>query len=617
MLEPFDASKSYHKSIIGTTAAGETLRLRVLLPRNFGVTHVGLILKQDGSDDEYMPFSWESTDNVNEWWYTDIRFDTPGVYFYCFEYETGWGKTPIKRVGLSQHGSIDGDGCWEQFVYSRDMQTPDNFSGGVFYQIFPDRFCYSGKKKENVPTDRVIRSDWGDTPEWKPDSKGIIRNNDFFCGDFKGITEKIGYLKELGVTCIYLNPICESHSNHRYDTADYMKPDPLLGTDDDFKSLCDTAHQNGIKVLIDGVYSHTGADSVYFNKYGRYGDGGAYNDENSEYRTWYHFGKDRDDYKGWWNFDTLPEVNELNVDYLNFITGENGVIDKWMKLGADGIRLDVADELPDEFIEQLRIAVKRHGSDKMLLGEVWEDASNKISGGGRRRYFCGSELDSVMNYPFKDAITDFMLTSDAELFMDRIYSVVLDYPPKIMNLCMNFLGTHDTQRILTLLSGYDCENMTRQKQSDLLYTPEMLGHAKKLYKAAVCILYTLPGIPCIYYGDEAGLLGGRDPFNRGCFPWGGEDHDLQSFHRMLGAFRKNESVLKDGGFYPLSASLGCIAFLRYKEGFGRVACISNKNPDTIYYSLNPDMQNMHAFCGGENIGGTVMIPPETTCILTD
>lgn len=617
MLEPFNAAKQYHKSIIGAAAAGTFLRLRVLLPRGFGVTHVDLVIKRDGRKDEYRALTWESTDNVNEWWFVDVTFDEPGAYFYRFEYDTAWGRTLIRRVGISQSGSIYGDGEWEQFVYPSEMRTPDNFAGGIFYQIFPDRFRFSGHKKDNVPSDRVLRADWGGVPVWEPDVKGIVRNNDFFCGDFAGIAEKLPYIASLGATCVYLNPISEAHSNHRYDTADYLRTDPLLGSDDDFKMLCDTAHSLGIKILIDGVYSHTGADSVYFNKYGRYGVGGAYNDENSPYRHWYSFGKNRNDYKGWWNFDTLPEVNEENPAYIEFITGEHGVIDHWLSLGADGIRLDVADELPDGFIEKIRAAVKRHGEDKMLLGEVWEDASCKISQGGRRRYFCGSELDSVMNYPFRTAITDFLLTSNAQRFMDSVYSVCLNYPPKVMNLCMNFLGTHDTERILTVLSGINCDGMSRLAQSRLTYSPNTLAHAKKLLKAALCILYTLPGIPCIYYGDEAGMTGGKDPFNRGCYPWGNEDGELIGFHKMLGAFRKDAEVLSDGGFYPLSSSLGCVAFLRYKQGTRRVACIVNKNPDAIDYLLNPDMQDMHAFCGGENIGGSVRIPPETACILTD
>lgn len=617
MLEPFNAAKDYHKSIIGAAAAGENLRLRVLLPRSFGVTGVDVVIKRDGKADEYRPMSWESTDNINEWWFADLSFDSPGVYFYRFDYTNSWGRTPIRRVGISQSGSIDGDGDWEQFIYSENLSAPESFAGGIFYQIFPDRFRFSGTEKKDVPTDRILRKDWGGTPEWRPDSKGIIRNNDYFCGDFNGITESLPYIASLGVSCIYLNPICEAHSNHRYNTADYMKPDPLLGTENDFKKLCDKAHSLGIKILIDGVYSHTGADSIYFNKSGRYGSGGAYNDPESPYRSWYTFGKTRDDYKGWWNFDTLPEVNEMNPEYLEFITGENGVIDKWLTLGADGIRLDVADELPDEFIEKIRAAVKRHGSEKLLLGEVWEDASCKISQGGRRKYFCGSELDSVMNYPFRTAITDFLLTSDAKLFADRIYSIVLNYPPKIMNLCMNFLGTHDTERILTVLSGVNCAGLSREAQSRLTYSHETVKRAHKLLKAALCILYTLPGIPSVYYGDEAGLFGGKDPFNRAPFPWGHENAELTGFHKMLGAFRRSTPVLADGGYYPLSAALGCVAYLRYKPGERRVALIANKNPDEINYILNPDMQNMHAFCGGENIGGTVRIPPETACILTD
>lgn len=268
------------------------------------------------------------------------------------------------------------------------------------YQIFPDRFCRSGEKHENVPTDRIIHENWEDTPFFRPDERGIIRNNDYFAGDFKGIESKLPYLQSLGVTCIYLNPVFESHENHRYSTACYEHIDPMLGTDEDFEHLCKQAKTYGIDIILDGVFSHTGADSIYFNKFGRYGDHeGAYRDPDSKYKNWYFFSRYPFDYESWWGITTLPNVNENNPDYTEYICGENGILQRWIDKGARGWRLDVADELPDEFLDNLNKAVKAKGNDKVIYGEVWEDASNKESYGVRRRYLIGGQLDSVMNYP--------------------------------------------------------------------------------------------------------------------------------------------------------------------------------------------------------------------------
>ncbi|MBQ7638318.1 MAG: glycoside hydrolase family 13 protein, partial [Clostridia bacterium] len=418
------------------------------------------------------------------------------------------------------------------------------------------------------------------------------------------------------VNIIYLNPIAEAHSNHRYNTADYKKVDPLLGTNEDFRSLCDEAHKTGLKIVIDGVFSHTGDDSVYFNKYGRYASLGAYQSDASPYASWYTFGKTRDDYDSWWGIKTLPEVNENDPGYSEFITGKNGVIDFWMELGADGIRLDVADELPDAFIEKVRTAVKRHGENKLLLGEVWEDASNKISHGGRRTYFNGRQLDCVMNYPFRTAIIDFLLDSNAEKFMYRVCSIVNNYPPEVMDACMNVLGTHDTERILTALTGIDLENKSRASQARMTFTGPKITKAKKLLENAVIINYFLPGIPSIYYGDETGMTGGKDPFNRAFFK---ENNDplLTSFYIQLGQLRRSLPVLKDGGFFPLSAERSCAAFLRYKPGEKRAAVIVNMNPEAITYDLNYDMRTMTVRFGGEKLNGAVMIEANSAAIITD
>ncbi len=617
MRTPFDPTKLWHKSISGAVKAGSHLWLRVCLPRDFGVTACNLILSQDNEPDTYIPLTWDSTDGIEEWWQTELIVDTPKLLFYRFNYHNSWGTTDIGVKKNSFEGELSSKEKWQLTVYSENYSTPDWIKGGVIYQIFPDRFYFSGQKKENVPADRVLRSDWGGVPVYLPDNEGIIRNNDYFCGDLKGIEEKLSYIASLGTSCIYLNPICEAHSNHRYDTADYKKCDSLLGTAEDFTSLCNEAEKYGIKVIIDGVFSHTGADSVYFNKHGRYTENGAFNSRNSPYFSWYKFNNYPHKYDSWWGIDILPETNEEDSSFSDFITGEDGVIDFWLKAGASGIRLDVADELPDSFLDKIRTAVKRNGKDKYLLGEVWEDATNKISHGGRRRFLLGNQLDSVMNYPFRTAVIDFLLTSNAEKFMHTVYSITQNYPEQALHCAMNHLGTHDTERILTVLSGVSCEGKSREMQVSVTYTDEQLKKAVKLLKSALILNFTLPGIPSIYYGDEAGLLGCKDPFNRGCFPWGKENTEITDFVKELSEIRKNHEVFKDGDFYPISATLGCVAYLRYKEGLKRILVISNKNPEPITYWLNHDMVEMKCIFGGARFSSGVIIPSESTAILSD
>lgn len=617
MKIPFDPSKPWHKSVSGAIKAGTELWLRVCLPRDFGVTSCKLILTKDGSPECITDMTWDNTDGIEEWWQTAIKIDEAGLFFYSFRYENSWGKTDIGPGKETHLGEICSTDKWQLTVYSPDFRTPDWIKGGIIYQIFPDRFRFSGERKENIPSDRILREDWGGLPEYRPDKDGIIRNNDYFMGDFKGIAEKLPYISSLGVNCIYLNPICEAHSNHRYDTADYMKPDPLLGSAEDFSSLCEKAKEYGIKIIIDGVFSHTGADSIYFNKYGRYGTEGAYNDAASPYYEWYKFSKNGRKYESWWGIDTLPETKEENESFSEFITGENGVIDYWLGLGAEGIRLDVADELPDCFLYKVRKAVKRNGQDKYLLGEVWEDASDKISHGGRRRFLLGNQLDSVMNYPFRKSIIDFLRSSNAERFMHSVFTICEHYPPEALHCAMNHLGTHDTERILTLLSGVNCEGKSREMQANVKTSAEDLIRGIRLLKLATVMSFTLPGVPSIYYGDEAGLTGCKDPFNRKCYPWGSENSDILDFTKEIANIRRKYDVLKDGGFYPISATLGCVAYLRYEEGTKRIFTVINKNPETITYYLNPDMADMHCISGGARFGGGVIVPGNGYAILAD
>ncbi len=606
---PYNSRDLFFKNKFGSISAGEEIHLRLCLPRSFCCSRAILMLRRDDGHYEERDMLWVGmADDNTEIWDIHTTIETEGLYWYHFDYISNYGRSSILQTedGLGDFsGAYFARKDWQLTVTEKDFTTPDWLKGGIIYQIFPDRFYNSGSKKENVPNDRVLRTDWGNEPEWRPTPDGKVLNNDFFGGDLKGIGEKLPYLKDLGVTCIYLNPIFESHSNHRYDTADYGKIDPLLGTEEDFKTLCKDAKKMGIHIILDGVFSHTGDDSVYFNRKGRYPTLGAYNSPESPYYKWYKFTNYPDKYQSWWGFVTLPEVIEEGEEYRNFINGKGGIIEKWLKAGADGFRLDVADELPDVFIDELRSRLKETKPDALLMGEVWEDATTKHSYGSRRRYLLGSQFDSVMNYPFANAILDFCRNGKAEAFMSTVMQIIENYPKQCLDVMMNHIGTHDTERAITKIAGESCEYRDRNWQSC-----HSLGDKYEkgvgLLKCAVALQYTLPGVPSVYYGDEAGLEGYKDPFNRGCYPWGNENHDLVDFYKTMGRIRSENSVFKKGYFSPVSSMLGCVAFRRHDEN-GSIMVIVNRNEHSISYRLPYEFENAFALYGDNPQNGEVFI----------
>ena len=602
---PYNSRNSIHKSKFGAVKDSENIVLKVVLPRNLMCSCVYLVIKRDGSDYEYIPMKWLSMEGENEeWWALGYTAGKPGIYFYHFQFDTPWGRMTIRHngdcLGLLSAGTSD----WQLSVYDKSFSTPDWLKGGIFYQIFPDRFNFSGEKKKDVPSDRILRSDTDNEPCWRPTAEGQVLNNDYFQGDLKGITEKLSYISELGVTCIYLNPIFEANSNHRYDTADYSRIDPLLGTEDDFRKLCSEAEKFGISIILDGVFSHTGDDSKYFNKYGRYSSIGAYQSSDSPYYKWYKFTDYPNKYHSWWGIDILPEVNEDAPEFIDYITGKNGIARKWLSLGARGWRLDVADELPDIFLDEFRKAVKQENEDALVLGEVWEDASNKFSYGQRRRYFSGKQLDSVMNYPFADAIIQFIRSGNVEGFSDKILTITENYPKCCVDVLMNHIGTHDTMRIITQLAGESCEYRDREWQSKKKLTDAEYAKGVKLLKLASVIQFTLPGVPCIYYGDEAGMQGYKDPFNRFCFPWGKENKELTEHYIALGRMRHSCKCFRDGDYSAHSEMLGCLAFVR-KGKEDSVLVIVNRNEHPIDYHLPAEWYGAGCIFGGTMADTTV------------
>ena len=615
----FNSRDRYFKSEFGAVAEGTCVRFRIVLPRSFMCNDAVLCIRRDDGDFEYNHMLWAGMSGEDcEIWEVEASPEEAGLYWYYFSIQSPWGQTSVYNDGNGVARFAEGEEeqkLWQLTVYSKDFKTPDWLKGGIMYQIFPDRFYNSGKKKTGVPADRILRNDYENLPYWRPDENGKVLNNDYFGGDFRGIEKKLDYLSGLGVNCIYLNPVFEAHSNHRYNTADYFKTDPLLGSEEDFRKLCDSAHKRGIRIILDGVFSHTGDDSVYFNKYRRYGDGGAYNTKKSPYYKWYDFWDYPDSYRSWWGFETLPEVNEENPSYIKFMTGRDGVIEKWLKAGIDGWRLDVADELPDVFIDAARKAVKRTKSDAVLLGEVWEDASNKISYGERRRFLLGRQFDNVMNYPFANAVIEFARFGIAEKFAQEIMAVVENYPAPAMNIMMNHIGTHDTERAITALVGESCEGRDREwqeKHNTLSKRAYKKGVA--LLKLASAVQFMLPGVPCIYYGDEIGMQGYKDPFNRAYFNWDNQNTELLEHYKKLGKIRKEHACLKEGTINFISSMLGCAAFER-TDGGQSLLIIANRNEEDISYNLPERWQNTTEILLGKKVTYNVKVPAVSAVIL--
>ena len=610
---PYNSQKDYHKYPFGAVKTGSSIVFNVILPRSLMCSGVFLLIHADDCHEDRIALSWSRMEGDDEeWWTLEYRADEEGLYFYHFEFETAFGGSNILHDGSCLGSLNGGEHEWQLTVYDKEFSTPDWLKGGLIYQIFPDRFCASGIKKE-IPEGRIMRSDWGGEPAWRPDADGKVKNNDFFGGDLKGIESKLPYLKSLGVSCIYLNPIFESHSNHRYDTADYSRIDPVLGSNDDFGQLCESAKKLGISVILDGVFSHTGDDSVYFNKYGRYKELGAYQSENSPYYPWYKFNEFPDDYECWWGFPTLPEVDEENDEYIDFIAGEKGILKKWLKAGARGWRLDVADELPDKFLDELRRSVKSEDEDAVIIGEVWEDASSKCAYGLRRRYLSGRQLDSVMNYPFCEAIVSFIRTGVSEGFHQKVLTILENYPKCAVDVLMNHIGTHDTSRAITRLVGESSERRDRQWQSEKKLSEEDFENGVMLLKLASLIQYTLPGVPSLYYGDEAGMEGYKDPFNRCCYPWSEENEELLHWYGFLGNLRGACDCLKEGEYLPVSDMISCVCFARKSEK-DSILVIVNRNNSPIDYTVPQEWEDSEVMLG-EKTGRTVTMPPLSGAVL--
>ena len=616
-MEIFNSRKIEYKDKIRAIATDEKVKLRIIVPRSMKCCGATLCVVKENESPAYYSMFWAGMcGDDNEYWELHFFATTPGLYWYHFELDTPWGRSFVRNVGRGVGDFAPDASDFQQTVYDKDFKTPDWLKGGIIYQIFPDRFYSSGTEKHDVRPSRVMRR-WGDEPFWREEQMNGIWNNDYFGGDLKGVEEKLLYLANLGVTCIYLNPIFEANSNHRYDTADYEKIDPLLGTEDDLKSLCKTAkEQYGISIILDGVFSHTGCDSKYFNIYSNYDDVGAYNSKESPYYPWYKFINWPDEYHSWWGIKLLPEVIEETPEYREYICGKNGILRKWLKCGISGWRLDVADELPDVFLDDLRRAVKDENSDAVIIGEVWEDATTKLAYGERRRYLLGEQLDSVMNYPFADAVLNFVKFANADAFIDSVMSIIEKYPPQVTNVLMNHIGTHDTERAITRLAGENCEGYGRHwqhehnKLSDYDYY-----RGVSMMKIASLIQYTLPGVPSLYYGDEIGMQGMKDPFNRACMDWYEPNTELHRWYKRLGEIRRGCKAFERGSFVPVYCSYKTVAYLRSGDN-NEVLVAVNLDENAVDINVGNQWDNAYYFFESTVQNGNLHLEPFRYTLLT-
>jgi len=424
--------------------------------------------------------------------------------------------------------------------------TPDWVKNAVFYQIFPDRFAKS------TTLEKPDHLEPWDTPPTRAGFKG---------GDLLGVYEKLDYLQDLGVTALYFNPIFASAANHRYHTYDYYQVDPILGGNSVFFKLLDEAHRRDIYIILDGVFNHASRGFFQFNHILENGDKSPYLDWFRVYGFPLNAYQGKPNYSCWWNLPALPQFNTDNPQVRAFLFE---VAKHWIEQGVDGWRLDVPFEIEDEsFWQQFRTATKLPNKDAYLVGEIPSEAQDWLQ---------GDMFDGVMNYQFTAACVGFfgaesrdetMISGmmglpevpvmDAESFSKRTKVLLEIYPRQNALAQLNLMGSHDTARFLTMASGN-----------------------KDSFRLATLFQMTYPGAPCIYYGDEVGMTGGRDPENRGTFPWDESrwDHDLRKAVQAYIRIRHAHPVLRTGEYVPIFAEGRHLAYLRFLESATMVVALN-------------------------------------------
>lgn len=591
----------------GAFPCGTVIDFTVDVPRSLGASAVVLRISKDGEMDTDIALDYTDTQNGVDVYCTSLDTEKlcqgadNGLFYYEFLFLRGWDT-----LFTDTYNFVDftleraSGGRFILLVHSADYDTPEWFKGRTMYHIFVDRFC-KGSGEVELRDDAILNDDWYNGVMQYPEKAGDkLANNMFFGGNLWGITEKLPYLKSLGVGIIYLSPIFKAYSNHKYDTGNYLEIDGMFGGKEAFEELLKKARENDIRIILDGVFNHTGDDSLYFDKYEKYGKTGAYSNPESPFKCWYKFRKYPEEYENWWGIEILPKLNHSVPECRRFFTGEDGVADKYIKMGIGGWRLDVADELSDDFLDELRDTVKKSSNGEgIIIGEVWENAAEKIAYSRRRRYLRGAQLDSVMNYPLRNGVLALLVDKDAVFLADILKSIYASYPKCVCDSLMNLLGTHDTERILTVLGsqGEDVSELPNSAFVTKRLTAEQRELGIAMQKVAATVQYTVYGVPSVFYGDEVGVEGYGDPFCRRTFPWGRECEELLSFYRTLGRIRAEESVFVDGEFAIEYAAGAQIAYRRWNEKDSVIVIVNASDEPFSYYEKGTDLITGKAYHG--------------------
>lgn len=608
----------YGKKSAFTTAfnSGDKLLFRGYIPRQIGTLSAKLsIIKDDDKSKKEIPLEWKKSEGVSDVYEATFSAKEKGLFFYRIELKGILGDICTRKRGYygeMYFESLEESSPFDFQLTVSDFKYPEPLwlKGGIIYHIFVDRFCRKGDLA--IKKNALLNEDWDNgTPEYPEYFGGHLENNVFFGGNLYGITEKLDYISSLGVNCIYLSPVFEAYSNHKYDTGDYMKIDEMFGGEEAFAELLKKAEEKNIGIILDGVFNHTGADSIYFNKYGSYDSVGAYQSKKSPYYYWYTFDKFPSEYKSWWGIDILPKLNLNHNKCRDYFVAEDGVIDYYSRMGISGMRLDVADELDDEFIKRIKEALANNKKDSVLYGEVWEDASNKIAYEKRKQYYLGDELDGVMNYPLRKGIIEYIRYANTEALRYALCEVMPNCPKRILELQMNLLSTHDTERILTALVAPSSEGKTPEELSKFKLPQAEYERGIRLLKIAYIILATLPGIPVIFYGDEAGIQGYGDPFNRMPFPWKNINEELLSFYRRIGKIRRSEALYKSSELELICLNNERLIFKRIGRKYSAVTII-NRAESACRIEFD---QEAKLLFGGRLDGNSIEISGESGCIV--
>jgi glycosidase len=586
----FDSRSATHKQPFGAVTAGREIVFALsAIP---GVTRATLVVESrrlEGNQEvlEYTELArvpmLRTKDGPRERFTARQRFDRIGVYGYWFEVEIGKQTYALQNNGRALHWTrekgIGGEAevgflpantrairRLRQTVYSADFAVPAWAPDIVYYYVFPERFRNGNPANDPVPGVTKYRNKgiekharWNERP-FRPgsgDGSDDVHNNDFFGGDLQGIIDKLDDIRELGANTLYMTPIFEAPSNHKYDTADYTRIDPRFGSDADFTRLTEEAKKRGMRVIVDTSLNHTGSDSIYFDRYGNYGGQGAFfggkPNPASPWFGWYSFDLSQADpdkqYRGWVGVTDLPELDKASPGWREFAyRAPNSVTRMWLERGAAGWRMDVAPWVPDDFWREWRTAVRRAKPDALTVAETWFDSS---------KFFLGDMFDSTMNYIFRNAVQDFAAGGSALDMIGQLEAMREAYPPPAHNANMNLLSTHDQARALHLFGWNrdDADSAT-------------IARAKQRLLLALLLQMSYPGAPTVYYGDEVGLAGGDDPDNRRPYPWadqgGRPDLALRAEFKRLIAMRHAEAVLRRGELLaPLYADANVVVWARW------------------------------------------------------